>query len=256
MTAGHETHESHEYDGADALMAAITGEEPTAEALADTAFAAEHRKAVADVALLRERLALIGDALAETPETPEAPETPEPQSRPAPVRVSRPARPRVRRFATAGLAVATVAGVLSGLGWLMAQGGGGVGDSSSSAQGAKSADSAVRSPFFSANFLACSALVAEGDVTRVERVAGNSGRERVTLRITRSYKPAKGRKDITFLLDADTVSKALHKGDRLLVAIPPHSATPDRVVVGEKAIATERAGITEALPESTALPRG
>ncbi|MET7474202.1 hypothetical protein ABZT17_07535 [Streptomyces sp. NPDC005648] len=253
MTAGHEAHESHGsheipgYDGADALMAAITGAEPSAEALADAAFAAEHREAVADVALLRERLGLIGDALAEAPR---------PERRPVPVRVSRPARPRMRRFATAGLAVAAVAGVLSGMGWLLAQAGGGAADSASSAQGAKSADSAARSPFFSANFLACSALVAEGDVTRVERVAGNPGRERVTLHITRSYKPEKGKKDITFLLDPDTVSKALHKGDRLLVAIPPHSATPDQVVVGETSIATERAGITEALPQATALPCG
>ncbi|MGW2519222.1 hypothetical protein ACWC09_19845 [Streptomyces sp. NPDC001617] len=238
MTAEHET---HEYDGTDALMAAITGEEPTAEALADAAFAAEHRRAVADVALLRERLGLIGDALAEDPQ---------PQRRTVPVRVSRPARPRVRRFATAGLAVAAVAGVLSGMGWLLAQGGGGVGDSSSSDQGAKSADSAARSPFFSANYLACSALVAEGQVTRVEKVTGTSGRERVTLHITHLYKPKKGRKEITFLLDQDTVAKALHKGDHLLVAIPPHSAIPDQVVVGEKAVASERAGITQALPES------
>ncbi|MER6091866.1 hypothetical protein [Streptomyces bluensis] len=57
------------YDGMDALMAAITDEPLPEGALDDTAFAAEHRSALADVALLREQLGLIGHALAGDPLT-------------------------------------------------------------------------------------------------------------------------------------------------------------------------------------------
>lgn len=59
--------------GADALMAAITGEPLSDEARADAAFMAEHDSAAADLALLREQLGIIGHALAEP-----APPAPEP----------------------------------------------------------------------------------------------------------------------------------------------------------------------------------
>ncbi|MEU3788920.1 hypothetical protein AB0F07_03850 [Streptomyces fructofermentans] len=53
-----------EYEGIDALLAALT-DEPLPEGAGDDAeFAAEHRAAVADVALLREQLKLMGDTLA------------------------------------------------------------------------------------------------------------------------------------------------------------------------------------------------
>ncbi|MFD7686266.1 hypothetical protein [Streptomyces sp. NPDC059781] len=59
-----ESAESAEYDGMDALMAAVLDEPLPARARQDPAFAAAHRAAAADVAVLREQLALIGDALA------------------------------------------------------------------------------------------------------------------------------------------------------------------------------------------------
>ncbi|MER7490933.1 hypothetical protein ABTY20_34650, partial [Streptomyces sp. NPDC126497] len=57
-------HDGPAHDGTDALMAVLLGEDPTARALRDPAFAADHRAAAVDVAVLREQLALIGDALA------------------------------------------------------------------------------------------------------------------------------------------------------------------------------------------------
>jgi hypothetical protein len=54
------------YDGMDALMAALIDEPLPEEALADAEFMDARRVAAADVALLRERLAVIGEALAGT----------------------------------------------------------------------------------------------------------------------------------------------------------------------------------------------
>ncbi|MFI2757953.1 hypothetical protein ACH5A3_03610, partial [Streptomyces echinatus] len=52
-----------EYDGMDALMAAITGDPLPEEARRDPVFLAEHRAAEADVAVLRDRLAWLAEAL-------------------------------------------------------------------------------------------------------------------------------------------------------------------------------------------------
>ncbi|WP_079194770.1 hypothetical protein [Streptomyces sp. CB02400] len=59
-----ENAESVEYDGMDVLMAAILDEPLPARARQDPAFTAAHRAAAADITVLREQLALIGDALA------------------------------------------------------------------------------------------------------------------------------------------------------------------------------------------------
>ncbi|MGI5454861.1 hypothetical protein ACQEWB_17130 [Streptomyces sp. CA-249302] len=254
MTAGHETH--GDYDGTDALMAAITGE-PLPDG-ADAAFRAEHRAAEADVALLRAQLGIIGDALAEE----------RPQRTTAPVRRPHGRRPRrtapraprnrraVRRFAFAGLAVTAVGGVFSGMIWLVGQAGGGAGDSSASsadAGGKAAASAAAGSPFSSPGYLACTRLVAEGDVTGVQRVAGDAGRERITLHVTRSYKPEKTKPDLTLLIDEEALPTPLRKGDHILVAVPRHTSTPDYVLTGEQPIARERAALARALPESASV---
>ncbi|GGX10517.1 hypothetical protein GCM10010297_35130 [Streptomyces malachitofuscus] len=57
-------HDEAEYDGMDALMAALLDEPLPEEARRDPAFLAGHAAAVADLALLREQLTAIGDALA------------------------------------------------------------------------------------------------------------------------------------------------------------------------------------------------
>ncbi|MGW3119056.1 hypothetical protein ACWDBW_18255 [Streptomyces sp. NPDC001107] len=232
-----------EHNGVDALMAAITGEELPEEARTDAAFAAEHRRATADVALLRQQLGIIADALAEEPR---------PERRPAAVRAPRDWRP-ARRFAFGSLAVAAVATVLSGLGWLLVQANSGVDTmSGGSADSASKADrnAEAGSAFSSPGYLACTGLVAEGEVTAVDPVSKAAGQDRITLDVTRSYKPEKSRKEITLVIEEETLSKALHKGDHILVSVPPRSAVPDQVIVGEKSIARERAGLTRALPES------
>ncbi|MGX1913970.1 hypothetical protein ACWIID_34820 [Streptomyces phaeochromogenes] len=62
-----------EYEGMDALMAALTDEPLPEDARDDAEFLAEHRSALADIALLRDQLRLMGDTLAaETPGTEDA----------------------------------------------------------------------------------------------------------------------------------------------------------------------------------------
>jgi hypothetical protein len=146
--------------------------------------------------------------------------------------------------------------VLSGLGWLLVQANSGVdtmtGGSADSASKA-GPNAGTRSAFSSPGYLACARLVAEGEVTAVEPVSGTAEQERITLDVTRSYKPektGKSEKEVTLVIEEETLRKALHKGDHILVAVPPQSAVPDYVIVGEKSIARERAGLARALPES------
>ncbi|MGC9538088.1 hypothetical protein [Streptomyces sp. UG1] len=240
----------NESRGVDALMAAITGEPLPEEARADAALLAEHRSAVADVALLREQLGLIGDALAEPPPPPPAPEP-----RPAPVR--RPSRARRRLFAVGlgSLAVAAAASVLAGMGWLLTQAGGGAGAD----EGASTADKAASpqqesgggTAFGSPRYLACSRLVAEGRATSVELLPGTTSM-RVTLHMTRYYKPDKGEEELTFVVDENLVP-GVREGDPVLIGIPQGERQPDFWAVGEQNIAPERAWITASLPEAREL---
>ncbi|MBY8345020.1 hypothetical protein LXH13_14760 [Streptomyces spinosirectus] len=235
-----------EHDGTDALMAALTGEELSREARADAAFMSEHREAEADVALLREQLGLIGDALARDETVRHTP--------PAPVRAPRDWR-RARRFALGSLAVAAAATVLAGMGWLLTQSGTGASEGADASAGkaaAPSASSALSSP----GYLACAGLIVEGDVTAVEQVPSMAGQERITLHVTRSYKPQKGPKQVVFVLDQGLTDKALHKGDHLLVTLPQHSDAAQSVVVGAQAVARERAGLIRALPQAAGLRCG
>jgi hypothetical protein len=242
------TADDQRYDGTDALMAAITGERPPDGA--DAAFLAEHRAAEADVALLREQLGIIGDALAG--------ERPAPRTATAEVRPSRNRR-AVRRFAFAGLAVTAVAGLLSGVIWLLGQA---AGDSANSASGtsadagAKSMESAARAPLSSPGYLACTRLLVEGTVTAAGQVPSAAGQERITVHVTRAYKPRRTEPEVTFVLDARQLAAPLHRGDHVLVALPRRSATPQQVLVGEPSIARERAGIERALGESAGATCG
>ncbi|MGY6018287.1 hypothetical protein [Streptomyces spinosirectus] len=235
-----------EHNGGDALMAALTGEDLSDEARADAAFMSGHREAEADLALLREQLGLIGDALAAEAQ---------PRPEPAPVRVPRDRR-RVRGFAFATVTVAAVGGMLAGMAWLVAQGGGGSGDSASSDAKAAPSAAADGAALADPGYLACTRLIAEGDVTDVRPVPAVTGQERITLHVTRSYKPAKGPKEVVFVLGEGLVEKGLHKGDRVLVALPEHSAVADRVVVGAREIGRERAGLVRALPGAAGLRCG
>ncbi|MFB7651272.1 MULTISPECIES: hypothetical protein [unclassified Streptomyces] len=241
--------------GHDALMAAITGEPLPPGAGADAH--GEYRSATADVALLREQLGIIGRTLSEPP--------PEPLPEPGISTVAAPAPRRTRRrpltLALGALAVACAGTVVTGLGWLVAQGGSGssddaAGKAAASDQRAESAGSGVA--FGSPHYLACARLVAEGTVTRAEPVPG-TGRHRITFDVTRTYKPEPDERPepeqdggpITFELDDSTARLAA--GDRALIGIPLHGDTPDAVITGGPAIAAERAWITASLAESRTL---
>jgi ferric-dicitrate binding protein FerR (iron transport regulator) len=242
-----------EYEGMDALMAAITDEPVPEEAHDDAEFMAEHRAAVADVALLRAQLTALGDAWAEQGEErkPAPRRTPRKRTR----RPERAPRNRGRRplaLAVGTLATAAVGAMVVGMGWLIAQGGaGGANDSASASKAdsgdAKGAESSLSAP----GYLACSRLIAEGTVAEVEPVTG-TGQDRITLDVDRYYKPDKGKDQVTFVMDED-VDPRLHKGDHVLVGIPRNSASPDIWSTREKDIAHDRAWILKALPQSRGL---
>lgn len=244
----------HDKDGHDeaALMAVITGEAPPDDALADDAFMAEYRSATADVASLREQLGLIGRALAE----------PEPVPAPGGASVTRLSarrtRPKPLAVALKGLVAAVGAGLVIGMGWLVTQSGGmGAGGDQG---GSAASDSSVGRPQTSgedaklgdAGYLACARIVVEGIVTEVETVPG-TGQDRITLDVTRYYKPEKGRERITFPLETGA-EPSLRAGEHMLVGVSGEQAHPDMWTTGEKEIARDRAWITEALPASRTFP--
>ncbi|MDA4885528.1 hypothetical protein ACI3K5_04830 [Streptomyces sp. MPA0124] len=233
--------------GYDALMAAITGEPLPPDAGADAR--GEHRSATADVALLREQLHLLGDALGE----PVARERPKAAAAPPP-------RRRPFRLALGVLAAACAGVVVTGLGWLVVQSGSGA--SQDAASGSAADKSAVRpsSPsagqeaaavFGTPRYLACARLVAEGTVTAADPVPGTA-RHRITLRVTQAYAPEGSTGTATtFVLD-DTLAR-LAPGDRVLVGVLRDRPTADTVITGDRNIATARTRITASLPESRTL---
>ncbi|BDD72193.1 MULTISPECIES: hypothetical protein [Streptomyces] len=238
--------------GDDALMAAITGEPLPPDAGADAR--GEYRSATADVALLREQLNLIGGALGGT--VPE--DRPAPAPAPAPARAPAPRRPFRLAF---GVLAAACAGVLvTGLGWLVVQGGSGASDDAASGSAADRSAARPDSPsagqeaavvFGTPRYLACARLVAEGTVTAADPVPGTA-RHRITLRLTHAYAPAKSTGPTTaFVLD-DALAR-LAPGDRVLVGALRDRPTADTVITGDRNIATARARITASLPESRTL---
>ncbi|MER5604397.1 hypothetical protein [Streptomyces sp. NPDC002265] len=247
MTAGHDGREPDVAD--EALLAAITGEPLSARARTDPEFLAAHRAATADVALLRRHLGLVADALT----------TPAPADAPAPAPV-RPRAPRRRPFALAlrAVAVAAAGALVVGAGWLAVRAGnavsGGSAASDSAAKGdAKGAgpEAAAGTVLESPQYLACARLVVEGDVTAVEPVAGTA-QSRVTLHVTRSYKPQKAPAEVAFLLERETGPDA-GPGEHALVVVPQHSALADVWITGADAVARERAAVGRALPDSRTL---
>ncbi|WP_405948039.1 hypothetical protein OG588_17025 [Streptomyces prunicolor] len=257
------TAERNQYDGVDALLAAITDEPLPEAALADAAFMAEHRAATADVALLREQLGIIGLALSEPEPEPES----QPEPAPKPVSSLRPAPRRhrgLRALAFGTLATAVVAAMITGLAWLVAHNGGVTADSSSSAdQEAKSSvgsapangsatPGALSDPEL---YVACSRLLVEGTVTEVQ--PSSDPRKRITLAVTRSYRPAHGPADVTVVLAAGA-QPAPRQGQHVLVGVPKGSDTATLWAVGDDAVATDSAAIVEALagPGTTTCPTG
>ncbi|MER5749907.1 hypothetical protein [Streptomyces sp. NPDC002088] len=242
-----------EYEGMDALMAAITDEPLTEEAHDDAEFMAEHWAAVADVALLRAQLTDLGNALADQGE--ERKPVPRRTSRKRTRRPERAPRNRGRRalvVAVGTLAAAAAGTMVVGLGWLVAQGGpGGANDSSSASKADGGDEKGAESSQSAPGYIACSRLIAEGTVAEVEPAPGNA-QDRITLDVDRYYKPDKGTDQVTFVMDED-VDPRLHKGDHVLIGIPRNSASPDIWSTRETDIAHDRAWILKALPESRGL---
>ncbi|MEU0671681.1 hypothetical protein ABZ330_02095 [Streptomyces sp. NPDC006172] len=264
MSAGRESEKTFDegdgHDGMDPLMAAILDAPLPEESRADPAYLAGHRAATADLAVLREQLGVIADALTRPAEGARDTLTTEP----VPVRPLRPARRRVAR----ALALAAAGAVVAGAGWLVVRAGqemstlssakgadsgaadtaagGETGDAES---GAKSTAPAGDSPLGDPGYLACARFVVEGEVTDVVRVAGARG-ERVTLRVTRSYLPgrlAAGEVDVVLRPDVDPL---VAEGDHVLVGQGRESASPEVWAVGAAGIAAERAAIERALPRT------
>ncbi|MGW7820343.1 hypothetical protein ACWGLF_19925 [Streptomyces puniciscabiei] len=266
MTAGGGN--AGEYGGMDALMAAITGEPVPEEARRDPAFLAEHRAAEADLAVLREQLGRLAEALTGEEAAPEPQERaghPAPVSRPRgavrpvraghrPPRPGRPAGPRrVLRIAFGALAGAAAFALVAGFGWLITHSGASD-DSAASASGkavAEAPDGVSGEggrPSDAALTLACSRLVVEGTVTGVEPQK-SSPWSRVTLKVIRSYKPAHGPAEVTFLLDGG-VKPAPRKGRHVLVQVGAGQPDASLWAVGDARVAADRAWIEKALPGS------
>lgn len=248
MTVEHDGYGGYDGEGTgvDPLMAVLTDEPLPDVARADAAFMAEHRSAAADVALLREQLGILGEALTQVPEVSEEPsKTPTP-----PVRV-RPHRRRPFALALGAVGVAAAGAMVVGLGWLLGQAGGGVTETSrAAADSAESDSSSAAGPLGSPAYLACARLVAEGEVTDTRPVPG-TGEERVTLEVTHSYKPAQTDTEVRFVIPT---SAGLDEGEQVLVAIRRDSASPDFWLVGEAAIAGQRPLLIRTLPQAGATP--
>ncbi|MDR6973916.1 hypothetical protein J2X68_000585 [Streptomyces sp. 3330] len=250
----------------DALMAAVLDVPLSGlseEARADPAYRAAHRSATADVALLREQLGVLADVLTESGAEPKgaSEEASEPVGARArvpavvPVRRPRPAR-GVRPLALRFAGVAAAGALVLGGGWVALQVGqvAGIESSKSADSGAASDEKAGASAGGASGllgdpgYLACARLVVEGDVTAVGRAAGST-RERVTLHVTRAYRPAGSGPEVDFLMEAD-MDPLLREGDHVLVALSKGSDTPDVWAVGEPDIAPEREALARALPEA------
>ncbi|MET9082956.1 hypothetical protein ABZX77_13855 [Streptomyces sp. NPDC004237] len=259
MTAEHDAHDAHgeydAYDGRDddfdALFAVLAEEPLTDVQRADAAFMAEHRAASADVALLREQLGILADTLAEPRPRPQ----PQPRPRVRPAGRRRPwQHPGVRGLGFAGALAAAFASAVFGLGWLVSNGADSKSAGSSADSAAGSTAGGAKESLGGARFLACARLVVEGTVTGVHEVP-DSGRERVTLKVTRAYKPARTAGEVDVLFEADADSR-IRQGALVLVAVRTGQQVPDRYAVGEREIASQRAWIVRDLPESRTLTCG
>ncbi|MFJ4768368.1 hypothetical protein ACIP88_04490 [Streptomyces uncialis] len=197
---------------------------------------------------------------------PAAPRVPRPAPRRPPGR--RDGRRKGRRFAVGVSALTCVAALAAGVSWLNATGGPGTSSESAKEVGEpatqplpsdadrKGDGSGSLSP---EGFVACSRLVFEGTVTRVEPVPG-APRDRITLDVERYYKPDKGPGRITLTMDRD-IDPRLTPGQRTLISVPKGEDHPDNWATGED-MAELRESVVKALPGSNTIgcdaagPRG
>ncbi|MFD5582720.1 hypothetical protein ACFWII_02790 [Streptomyces sp. NPDC127063] len=158
-------------------------------------------------------------------------------------------RPRARRrhpVALAGLVTAVAVSAALGLARLAAAPGGETADGASS----KADTGAGAARESAAGYLACARLVVEGTVTAVAP-GRQAGQRRVTLHVTRSYKPVTAPADITFTWE-DFLDPRPAKGDHALVGIPRNADVPDIWVVDPREMAQERDWLAGGLSGATA----
>lgn len=232
---GHGSPQGYGGDGLDPLMAVLADEPLPEEARADAAFMAGHRAAAEDVALLRRQLGILADTLARPAEPPA----------PIPLPLS-PPRPRAR-FAHRALVAAVAALVLAGgTGWLVTRAGSGEAGGSLDSGSAKSAGIGGGA---AGTYTACARLVVEGDVTSARLIPG-AGQHRITLSVTRYYKPdpgsAQAKPELTFVTD-DRTDPAPRAGEHILAGFSGREATPDLWLTDGAEIADQRAVILREL---------
>ncbi|WP_306323093.1 MULTISPECIES: hypothetical protein [unclassified Streptomyces] len=180
------------------LMLAVTGE-PLPD---DDARAAE---LAADVALLRDQVRGLGDALASRPDR-----------EPVPVRRRRPLR-----LAFGGLVAACVASLFAGLVWLGVTAPGDSGDLGASDKSAAK-DSGGQTGYSPEMHIACSRVLVEGRVISV--TARDDGDVRVVLKVKRYYRPERSaREHPTFAVTLDGLARQdLKPGTYTLIRTPVH----------------------------------
>ncbi|MDX3074542.1 hypothetical protein [Streptomyces sp. MI02-7b] len=190
----------------------------------DEAYAA----ALADVALLRAQLRLIGDTVAARP--------------PSTVAVRRPRRRRTAVLWLAAVAVGVLAVAGLGIARQAALGGGGTSDAKLGPEGV----------------VACARVIAEGAVREVTPT-GAPGDLRVVLDVDRSLKPAGGDRRLTFTIhvddDHDDVAPPPGPGSRVLVLLSTLPGEPVDWYQGQD-IAPARSWMEKALTGARGLPCG
>ncbi|GEK00920.1 hypothetical protein [Streptomyces sp. 1-11] len=167
----------------------------------------------------------------------------------------RPGRPggvrRGARVVLGSMAGVMAFGLVTVLGWAVAHSGGGMSAGSDKSADAKSrADGPARAAGGPA--LSCYRLLAEGTVTRVDRRT-QAPRIRVVLTVTRSYRPAHGPSEVTFLL-GDTASPAPRSGQHVLAGVGRGRQEASLWAVGDARVADEKARLTGPAPESEPAP--
>ncbi|MFF9601000.1 hypothetical protein ACF1GY_01820 [Streptomyces sp. NPDC014684] len=167
----------------------------------------------------------------------------------------RPGRPgggrRGARVVLGSMAGVMAFGLVAALGWAVVHSDGGMSAGSDKSADAKSrADGPARAAGGPA--LSCYRLLAEGTVTRVDRRT-QAPRIRVVLTVTRSYRPAHGPSEVTFLL-GDTASPAPRSGQHVLAGVGRGRQEASLWAVGDARVADERARLTGTAPESEPAP--
>ncbi|MFF8949256.1 hypothetical protein ACF09I_10835 [Streptomyces sp. NPDC014940] len=167
----------------------------------------------------------------------------------------RPGRPsgvrRGARVVLGSMAGVMAFGLVAVLGWAVVHSDGGMSAGSDKSADAKSrADGPARAAGGPA--LSCYRLLAEGTVTRVDRKT-RAPRIRVVLTVTRTYRPAHGPSEVTFLL-GDTASPAPRSGQHVLAGVGRGRQEASLWAVGDARVADERARLTGPAPESAPAP--